>query len=165
MTKKNVLCGLRMALLMIPFLSHFVWAATTTRPEFANDLGPTAIPVNGYLPDMQQNYRLFQAKCGICHTSARAINSEFVTSQEWSRYIKKMQMRPPCCNKCPNISPTEARTIWKFLTYDSEVRKTGANIKSWARHRMALLQEFKAKYPEQYKAQYEKQDSKGGSAL
>ena len=70
----------------------------------------------------------------------------------WERYVKKMMSKPGC-----NISPDEGKKVWKFLTYDSEKRKTGANAAKWAEHRRQLLADFKAKYPDRYRELYEVQ--------
>src|ERR1041385_737647 len=70
----------------------------------------------------------------------------------WERYVKKMMSKPGC-----NISPDEGKKVWKFLTYDSEKRKTGANAAKWAEHRKKLLADFKAKYPDRYRELYEVQ--------
>ena len=128
------------------------------RPGFANDLGPETIDVSPYPVDMQKKYALFQAKCGVCHTPARAVNSEFISEKDWSRYIKRMAMRPPCCNFCPVISHEDSKAIWQFLAYDSAVRKTGPRAASWAAYRAVLLQEYKSKYPKQYAERYEKKN-------
>jgi hypothetical protein len=70
----------------------------------------------------------------------------------WERYVKKMMSKPGC-----NISPVEGKKVLKFLTYDSEKRKTGANAAAWAEHRRKLLADFKAKYPDRYRELYEVQ--------
>jgi hypothetical protein len=126
-------------------------------PEYANDLGPSEIDVSRYPPEMKQAYRLFQKKCTFCHTAARAINSEFVESKQWTRYVQRMYMRPPCCDSCPLMSHDDAKAIWGFLVYDSQVRKTDAQAEAWARFRKSLLEEFKSKYPKLYQQRYETQ--------
>ncbi len=123
-------------------------------PEYANDLGPETIDVSSYPPEMQESYKLLQAKCVRCHGAARAINSELTDAKDWARYIKRMQMRPPCCNVCPVISLSDAKAIWRFLSYDSQVRKTGPNALSWEKHRLSLLQAYREKFPEKYQERY-----------
>ena len=133
------------------------------QPESANDLGPDTVGVSSYPKSKQKGYRIFQAKCTVCHSAARALNSEFVTQDEWSRYIKRMWLRPPCCDVCPVIHKEEARAIREFLVYDSEMRKTGSNALNWKAHRQMLLEEFKVKYPEKYQEMYGTSKQKEGS--
>jgi hypothetical protein len=131
-----------------------VLQAAPKPPEYADDLGPDTIDVSAYSADMQAGYKKFEAKCAVCHSAARAVNSDLVTSKEWERYIKRMWQRPPCCNLCPVISKADAKAIWKFLTYDSQIRKTGPNAEAWQKHHHALLAEFKARYPKKYQEHY-----------
>jgi len=87
----------------------------------AYDRGPSRIDVSNYPEAMRDAYRLFSVKCGKCHTLARPINADFVLEEEWERYIKRMM------NKAGTfISPTEGKTIYDFLVYDSQTRKRDA---------------------------------------
>lgn len=84
----------------------------------AYDKGPAKIDVSKYPPDMKDRYKVFIAKCGKCHTPARAINCEFVLDDEWERYVKRMM------NKSGTfISADEGKAIYEFLVYDSKTRK------------------------------------------
>ncbi len=132
-----------------------LWGRTYSKiPEYANDLGPDTIDVSSYPEEIQKKYALFLAKCSVCHSPARAINSELTDSKEWARYIKIMQLRPPCCNFCPVLSHAEAKAIWEFLVYDSRIRKTGPHAAEWAQHRAQLLQDYKTRYPKQFLERY-----------
>lgn len=138
-------------------------------PAFAGDLGPSEIDVSGYPDRMQRIYRQnFQKNCAVCHSPARALNSEFLELNDselaklkrahpdllaapaviradkdiWKRYIKRMKMRPPCCGVCPVMTHEESKEIWEFLVYDSKARKTGKRADEWQKHRRALLQRF-----------------------
>ena len=141
--------------------SAYLGAAPKT-PEYAGDLGPASIDVSAYPPEMQAAYGKFQAKCGVCHSAARAVNSELITADQWNRYIKRMWLRPPCCNFCPVISKDDAKTIWKFLTYDSTLRKTGSRAAAWEQYRQSLLAEFKKNYPKKDHDRYELTQENGG---
>lgn len=150
---------------------------------YANDLGPEAIDVSAYPPEHQRTYKeLFAQRCARCHSPARPLNSQFIEPEGkgegkaakiaewkqsdpdlfkdkniwqietnvWERYVKRMMAKPGC-----NIAPPEGKAIWKFLVYDSNRRKLGANKAKWAAHRQRLLADFKAKYPARYKELYE----------
>lgn len=84
----------------------------------AYDKGPAKIDVSKYPADMQQRYKLFAAKCGKCHTLARAINCEFVLEDEWERYVKRMMRKAGSF-----ITAEDAKAIFEFVTYDSKIRK------------------------------------------
>ncbi len=84
----------------------------------AYDKGPAKIDVSTYPPEMQAAYKLFAAKCGKCHTLARAINCEFALEDEWERYVKRMMRKAGSF-----ITPDEGKRIFEFVTYDSKVRK------------------------------------------
>ncbi len=84
----------------------------------AYDKGPAKIDVSKYPPAMQAAYKVFAAKCGKCHTLARAINSEYVLDEEWERYVKRMMRKSG-----DFITPAEGKEIFDFVVYDSKVRK------------------------------------------
>lgn len=84
----------------------------------AYDKGPAKIDVSKYPDDMKARYKLFVAKCGKCHTPARAINCEFVLEDEWERYIKRMMRKAGTF-----ISPDEGKQIFEFVVHDSKIRK------------------------------------------
>lgn len=139
---------------------------------YPNDLGPDKVDISKYPKDIQEGYKLMQAKCGTCHSPARVINSQFLELKEdeitaakknqpemfkdkfvwqiesgiWQRYVRRMMAKPGC-----DISSDEGRKIWRFIAEDSKQRKTGTNAKSWEEHRKKLLKDFKEKYPERYK--------------
>ncbi len=84
----------------------------------AYDKGPKTIDVSKYPPDMQKRYKVFLAKCGKCHTPARAINCEYALDDEWERYVKRMMRKSGTF-----ISVDEGKAIYEFLAYDSKTRK------------------------------------------
>jgi hypothetical protein len=82
------------------------------------DKGPARIDVSKYPKETQAQYKVFAAKCGKCHTLARAVNCELVLEDEWERYIKRMM------NKAGTfISAEEGRQIYEFVVHDSKTRK------------------------------------------
>lgn len=152
------------------------------RVDVPADLGPATIDVSSYPAEMQNIYRTnFLKNCAVCHSPARAVNSEFLelpaaeiatlraespalfddprvllTGPDlWKRYIKRMKMRPPCCGVCPVMTEAEARDIWRFLVFDGRARKTGARANLWVRERRDLLQKFQKRFPERYRDLYE----------
>ena len=125
-------------------------------PDYANDLGPATIDVSNYPADLQQGYKLMEAKCMRCHTVARVVNSEIVNAKDWARYMNRMSLRPPCCNQCPVITRYDAKAIYQFLVYDSTIRKTGVRSASWEAFRKQLLNDYQQKYPKPYAQRYMK---------
>ena len=82
------------------------------------DKGSNKIDVSKYPADIQAKYKVFANLCSKCHTLARPINSEFVTEDEWERYVKKMMRRGKGL-----IQPDDALQIYEFLVYDAKIRK------------------------------------------
>jgi len=149
---------------------------------YANDLGPDKVDVSSYPKQVQEGYKLLVVRCAQCHTPSRPLNSQFVEAEGkseaereknaaalkaanpelakhknvwqleggiWQRYVKRMMSKPGC-----NIAKDEGKKIWEFISYDSRVRKLGANKAKWAEHRKKLLAEFKVKNPARYKELY-----------
>jgi mono/diheme cytochrome c family protein len=94
--------------------------AANYSPEMiaAFDKGPAKIDVSSYPSALQQAYQVFTKKCGVCHTVARAINSDFVLESDWEADVNDMTARSG-----KMISTDEAVQIYDFLVYDSKVRK------------------------------------------
>lgn len=84
----------------------------------AYDKGPAKIDVSKYPPEIKAAYKVFTAKCGKCHTLARAVNCEFVLEDEWERYVKRMMRKAGTY-----ITPDEGKQIFEFAVYDAKVRK------------------------------------------
>ncbi|MBI2834508.1 MAG: hypothetical protein HYX76_08810 [Acidobacteria bacterium] len=84
----------------------------------AYDKGPATIDVSKYPADMQARYKVYAAKCGKCHTLARAVNCDFVLDDEWERYVKRMMRKAGTF-----ISPEDGKQIFEFVSYDSKTRK------------------------------------------
>ena len=82
------------------------------------DKGPARINVSSYPPELKKSYQLFSTKCGLCHTPARAINSDRVLESDWETDVNDMATR---AGKL--ITADDARQIYEFLVYDSKVRK------------------------------------------
>lgn len=115
---------------------------------YANDFGPDAIDVSTYPPGMQRSYTLFAQKCSRCHTLARPINSQWATPVFWEHYVKRMWRKPGS-----GINGVEAKQIWEFLVYDSQVRKLDRR-QEFEVFRRRLLRRFKQQYPERYQELY-----------
>ncbi|OGR84977.1 MAG: hypothetical protein A2901_06980 [Elusimicrobia bacterium RIFCSPLOWO2_01_FULL_54_10] len=151
---------------------------------YPNDMGPAEIDVSSYPNELKQNYKVFKFKCAACHTIARPINSQFlelsqdeqkkekaanpelfkdkklahVEDKIWNRYVKRMMTKPGC-----PVKGEDGKKIWEFLAYDSKVRKTGANAKSWIAHRKKLLADFKKSNHEAYEKLFgDEEDHKEG---
>ena len=84
----------------------------------AYDKGSAKIDVSKYPPDMRDRYKLFTAKCGLCHTLARPINSDKVLEDEVDRDVKRMITLSGTF-----ISGNDGQAIVEFLVYDAKTRK------------------------------------------
>ena len=84
----------------------------------AADKGPSKIDVSTYPTELQKAYQVFAKKCGLCHSVARVINSDYVLEGDWEADVHDMTAR---AGKL--ISPVDAQQIYEFLVYDSKVRK------------------------------------------
>ncbi|NNN04425.1 MAG: hypothetical protein HKL90_00855 [Elusimicrobia bacterium] len=91
------------------------YAADQTFPA---DSGPATIDVSKYPKEQQAAYKLFLDKCSTCHTTARAINSDYATPAEWQALVDKMRHK-----RYSGIHGAAQKTITDFLIYDSSVRK------------------------------------------
>lgn len=85
------------------------------------DAGPKTIDVAKYPAEQKTAYALFTKKCAKCHSIARPINSAYVLPDDWQRYIKRMMYKPDS-----KLSEDDAKAIYRFLAYDSSVRKAEA---------------------------------------
>lgn len=92
-----------------------VTAADQTYPA---DKGPATIDVSKYPKEQQEAYKVFLDKCSTCHTTARAINSDYATPAEWQALVDKMHHK-----RYSGIDGAAQKTITDFLIYDSSVRK------------------------------------------
>jgi len=106
----------------VPFAGNALWtveAQQSPAPRIAAaDNGPSKIDVSSYPPEMQKTYQLFTKKCGLCHSVARVINSDYVLEGDWEADVHNMAAR---AGKL--INPTDAQQIYEFLVYDSKIRK------------------------------------------
>lgn len=85
---------------------------------FPWDSGVDSIDVSDYPKEQQANYKLFERKCGKCHTLARPINAPYALPEEWEPYVRKMQKK-----RRSGVDKKSADKIIAFLIYDSSVRK------------------------------------------
>jgi hypothetical protein len=116
---KKIAAGVALGAAALLCLALAARAQETLDPRIAAyDQGPAKIDVSKYPPDMKDRYKVFVAKCGKCHTIARAINCEMVLDDEWERYVKRMMRKAGSF-----ISPEEGKQAFEFLVYDSKTRK------------------------------------------
>src|SRR6476646_573423 len=87
-------------------------------PIAAAAKGPSKIDVSSYQPELQKTYQVVTKKCGLCHSVARSINSDYVLEGDWEADVHDMTAR---AGKL--ISATDAQQIYDFLVYDSKIRK------------------------------------------
>lgn len=100
-------------------ISNEEWEKLKAKKVLPYDKGPSTVDVSKYPKEMQDIYKKdFTKRCSKCHTIARAINAPYALPEEWKRYIKKMMKKPGS-----GINPGAGRKIYKFLVYDSEIRK------------------------------------------
>jgi hypothetical protein len=149
-------------------------SAGKTQPwpiAFPSDLGPETVDVSRYPSDLQAVYRgVFQKRCVTCHAAARALNSPLlelepkriaqleaahspllkdeklakVGPEVWKIYLKQMRQRPACCGGCSAMTDSEMKEIYRFVRYDSVVRKSGRNTLPWIARRKALIKKYAA---------------------
>lgn len=100
-------------------MSDFEWEKLKAKKPLPYDRGAMAIDISKYSKEMQETYNFFTKKCSECHTIARPINAPHV-GEEWKTYLTKMMKKPGA-----KISPMDAGKIYKFLVYDSKIRKKG----------------------------------------
>jgi hypothetical protein len=81
------------------------------KKDFAADKGPDKVDVSAYPPEVQEDYRVFSAKCSKCHTLARPINTD-LTADAWKMYVKRMSNKPDS-----GISQDQAKRIYSFLKF------------------------------------------------
>jgi hypothetical protein len=84
----------------------------------AFDKGPAKIDVSNYPPELKKSYQVFTKKCGLCHTPARAINSDRVLEADWETDVNDMVTRAGRL-----MTADDAKQIYEFLVYDSKFRK------------------------------------------
>src|SRR5262249_45131153 len=69
------------------FTGQAMWTVEAQQPLApriaAADKGPSKIDISSYPPEMQKVYPLFTRKCGLCHSVARVINSDYVLEGDW----------------------------------------------------------------------------------
>jgi hypothetical protein len=82
------------------------------------DTGPDKIDVSKYPPEIKKDYKVFSDLCARCHPLARAVNCDFVTEDDWERYIKRMMRRGRTL-----ITPEQAMQAFDFAVYDAKIRK------------------------------------------
>jgi len=147
-------------------------AVASASDAYPGDAGPAAIDVSSYPAAMRADYKLFAARCALCHTLARPINAPFVElsvheqglarmsepelyadprlarvgEDVWKGYLKRMTAR-----KGSPVTWAEGRRIWRFLVYDSARRKTGAGGRAWRELRLKLVEDFRRDQPERYR--------------
>lgn len=106
----------------------FVFASSARAEDakkkvFAADKGPATVDVSTFPKEMQENYKIFAARCSKCHTLARPINTD-MTASGWKMYVKRMMNKPDS-----GISPANAKRIYKFLKFYQK-KKDAAKAKN-----------------------------------
>lgn len=115
----RIALGLTVALVLVVGLGRTEEDAAAQKARLKKlDAGPKTINVSAYPDSMKTAYALFSKKCVKCHSLARPINTPFVLPSQWERYIKRMVFKPDS-----KMTEEDGRTIYRFLTYDSSVRK------------------------------------------
>lgn len=74
-----------------------------------------------------------------------------VEASVWNRYVKRMLSKPGCgVDVGGHMTKEEAAKIYKFLVYDGQRRKLGANAEKWKKHREELIGKLKTEKPARY---------------
>ena len=112
-----LLAGVALGFVAMNLQAEELDAAAKARIE-QFEKGAATVNVTKYPQGIQDNYALFAQKCSQCHKLSRPINADYVTPDEWSRYVKRMMYKPGS-----NISSDDAKKLYDFLVFDSSVRK------------------------------------------
>jgi hypothetical protein len=139
-------------------------------PRVAEDLGLPSIDVSSYPEEYQKTYQdIFVPVFKFHGGTARAVNSPIieldahleqqeqrnnpmlfsdpevaqVSRDGWKKFVQSLYRTPACCGACPVMTLEKARSLWRFLAYDSIQRKTGRRAPSWALYRKDLMRRFR----------------------
>jgi hypothetical protein len=104
------------------------------------DLGPSEIDVSAYPSQQKYNYKLFKQSCGLCHTTARAVNSETQSRLYWRFHLARMNMHARFQGAYP-LTPLETQQVLDFLVFDAKVRKVEKRAEFYAQ-----TEELKRRY-------------------
>lgn len=91
---------------------------------FPQDKAPKTIDVSKYPKERQEQYALFQQKCGKCHDLSRALYAKVATDAELNERLAKMKQATGW-----NIPEDELAKLLDFYKWDHEQRK--AEIEKW----------------------------------
>jgi hypothetical protein len=140
-----------LAALLLASAAHSSAAAQKT-PALPEDLAPDSIDVSGYPAEMKRTYNDILLPFAAFQGGARRfLYSPMIDEEEWKKLVGKLYRMPPCCGACPILKREEARSLWRFLAYDSNIRKTGPKGPAWLKDRRALIDRFKTEFPEEYR--------------
>jgi hypothetical protein len=158
--------SLLLLLALAPLARAEEYLSKTPRPE---DLGPAIIDVSSYPEEYQKTYREVFVPYFTTHGGLpRAINSPIieldahleeqvrrespqlfsdpqvaqVSRDGWKTLVRKLYLTPACCGACRLLTLEQARSLWRFLVYDSIQRKTGRKAGLWALERKDLVMTF-----------------------
>lgn len=191
MSKKQL--GALSAILILAVAAGQVSARTAAEIEkekamaepYPSDFGPEELDpkaLKAYPKGVQDGYQLLLKKCGVCHTPARPLNSQFVETggkKKAARLAAAAKLKETNPELFKNkalwqiegaiwqryvkrmmakpgcdISKPEGKLIWKFLSHDSRERKLKQR-KAWTALRGKLLKDFKKKHPKRYREIFE----------
>ena len=99
----------------------------SAKPQYYYDLGQASADVSGYPKKEQENYRLFLAICGACHTVARPLNAPYIKEAEWKRFVRRMHLKME--GRGIALNQLDEERIVSFLVYDSQARKVESRQK------------------------------------
>ncbi len=81
----------------------------------------------------------------------KAVGIWQIEASVWNRYVKRMLSKPGCgVDVGGHMTKEEAAKIYKFLVYDGQRRKLGANAEKWKAHREELIGKLKTEKPARY---------------
>ena len=108
------------------------------KAQYAWDLGPAAIDVSAYPAPIRDEYALFQARCSRCHTLARPINSPWVSQENWTEFLDRMQKH----SGGVLLTEDERKSIIEFLVFDGKQRKTTPQFQKDTKDLQALFKKI-----------------------
>jgi hypothetical protein len=117
-------------ILVLAACAHLRWsyhpraASEPGEVVYYMDLGPDAVDVSSYPPEIRTDYAVFRRVCGECHTPARALNSPVQSRTYWRFHLARMSLHRRARGH-GRIARADASAALDFLAYDSRVRKVG----------------------------------------
>src|SRR5689334_4671469 len=81
-----------LALSVVLVVAQRRFSPSEIKAEFYADLGPNEVDLADYPWTQRSNYEVFAKTCSQCHKLARAINSPYISRNDWGNYVRLMHV-------------------------------------------------------------------------